>query len=64
MRKNESQRQDALQRNITSENYKEHSNCVVSTIKNLDTRLIDKTIDIMDKRMDLIIDNDRDRIKH
>lgn len=55
---------DALQRNITRENFEEYSNRVVSTIKNVDTRLIDKTIDSMNKRMDLIIDNNGNRIKY
>ena len=57
-------REDALNRNITHETFEQFSERVATTIKSLDGRLIDKTIESMNKRIDLIIKNKGQRTKY
>ena len=44
---------DALTRSITRENFEEYAYNDGSSIKNVDTRIIEKTIESTNKRMDL-----------
>ena len=57
-------RRQALQNNITRENYEEFSQRVYNTIINFPVAQIDKIIDSMDKRMDLIIKGNGKRTKY
>ena len=57
-------REDALNRNITHETFEQFSERVATTIKSLDRRLIDKTIESINKQIDLIIKNKGQRTKY
>jgi len=55
---------DALKNNITYESFQDFSRRVKSTINNLDKKLIDQTIESMQKRMHLIIAKNGGRTKY
>ena len=54
----------ALEHNLTFENYEDFCERVKRTVLNYSPEVIDKTIESMDKRMDLIIKNKGQRLKH
>ena len=56
--------QDAIKYNITFETYEQFSERVETTIRNLNTGIINKTIESMDNRMDLIIEKKGQRTKY
>ena len=56
--------EDAIKKNITYETFEEFLRRVAVTIKSLDKNIIDKTIESMNKRMDLIISLNGGRMKY
>lgn len=56
--------EDAIKKNITYETFEEFLRRVAVTIKSLDKNIIDKTIESMNKRMDLIISLNGGRTKY
>ena len=56
--------QDAIKYNITFETYEQFSERVETTIRNLNTDIINKTIESMNNRMDLIIEKKGQRTKY
>ena len=56
--------QDAIKYNITFETYEQFSERVKMTIRNLNTVIINKTIESMNSRMDLIIEKKGQRTKY
>ena len=58
-------RDDALKKNITFEKrFDQFCKRIKTTIMSLDKSLIDKTIETMSKRMDLIVENKGQRTKY
>ena len=55
---------DALDRNITHETFQEFSERVATTFHSLDTALIDRTIESMDHRIELLIENKGQRTRY
>ena len=55
---------EALNKNITFETFEQFSRRVADTINTLDERLIDRTIESMSKRIDLIIEKNGARTKY
>lgn len=56
--------QDAIKYNITFETYEQFSEWVETTIRNLNTVIINKTIESMNNSMDLIIEKKGQHTKH
>ena len=56
--------QDAIKYNIMFETYEQFSERVETTIRNLNTDIINKTIESMNNRMDLIIEKKGQRTKY
>lgn len=54
----------ALQNNITQETYKEFCIPVINTIAQFPSKRIDTVIDTLDRRMDLIVKKNGNRIKY
>ena len=57
-------RQQALRQNITHETFTEFSERVTTTLNNFSIAEIDKTIESMNKRLQLIIGSNGERIKY
>ena len=55
---------EALNKNITFETFEQFSRRVADTINTLDERLIDRTIESMSRRIDLIIEKNGARTKY
>ena len=55
---------DALDRNITHKTFQEFSECVATTFHNLDTTLIDRTIESMNNRIELLLKNKGQRKRY
>ena len=57
-------KQDAIDRNIEKETFKEFSNRVIDTVKNMDSKVIDNIINSMPKRIKDIIKVKGERLKY
>ena len=55
---------DAIDRNITHETFQEFSERIATTFHNLDTALIDRTIESMNHRIELLIENKGQRTRY